>query len=89
MSSGSAAFEERTAEHLSNTGPVEDKQAPDHLELNSTELVKTKLKDPLNLALIPGKTLAQIRILSSWKVISCSKNPTSTAVPNSLFSLMG
>lgn len=55
----SAASGEWAAEHLSNTGPVEDKQAPKHLELNSTELIKTKLKDQLNLALITRKTLAQ------------------------------
>lgn len=82
----SAAPGEWAAEHLSNAGPVEDKQTPEHLELNTTELIKTKPKD---LALITGKTLAQIRILSPWNVISCSKNPTSMAVPNSLFSLMG
>lgn len=40
--SGQQHLGEWAAEHLSNTGPVEDKQAPEHLELNSTELIKTK-----------------------------------------------
>lgn len=47
-----AASGEWAAEHLSNTEPVEDKQTPEHQELNSPELIKTNLKDPLNLALI-------------------------------------
>lgn len=48
----SAASGEWGAEHLGNAGPAEHKQTPEHLELNSTKLIKTKLKGPLNLALI-------------------------------------
>lgn len=87
--SGQQRLGEWAAEHLSNTGPVEDKQVPKHLEINNTELFKTKNEGPIKTSFDPWKTLAQISILRSWQIIRCSKKPTSVALPNSLFSLMG
>lgn len=46
-SSGQQHLGEWAAEHLSNSGPVEDKRAPEHLKLNSTELIKTKNEGPI------------------------------------------
>lgn len=53
--SGQQHLGEWAAEHLSNTGPVEDKQAPEHLKLNSTELIKTKNEGPIKLSFDPWK----------------------------------
>lgn len=54
-SSGQQCLREWAAEHLSNTGPVEDKQVPKHLEVSSTELFKAKNEGPIKLSFVPWK----------------------------------
>lgn len=51
--SGQQHLGEWAAERLSNTGPVEDKQVPKHLEMNSTELFKTKNEGPIKTSFDP------------------------------------
>lgn len=53
--SGQQHLGELAAERLSNTGPLEDKQVPKHLEMNTTELFKTENEGPIKLSFDPWK----------------------------------
>lgn len=55
MSSGQQYLGELAAEHLSNTGPLEDKQLPKHLEVNTTELFETDNEGPIKPSFDPCK----------------------------------
>lgn len=54
-SSGQQCLGEWAAEHLSNTGPVEGKQTPKHLEMDSTELFEPQNEGPIKLSFGPCK----------------------------------
>jgi len=55
VNSGQQHLRELAAEHLSDTGPLEDKQVPEHLEMNTTQIFKTENEGPVKSSFDPWK----------------------------------